>query len=637
MIPAAIVFAFGHEYSEVDSNGRRWQLFVFGPCRGRLHTEGVDYPGLEAFEVHATAEAGKTLQVPIQLKLRVASQEVTVTEDRGPEVSTDPSQSAGATVVKDSDLDALPDNPDDLMDMLQARAGPGASAMGGIRKFCLMASPAANFLRRTPLKKSRSIRIGFPRPTSGRGAARSRLSLSLVQTHFTGALGLTDSDAAFNSRNPYATNKADYLNRMFTADAGDSFKNRASYTFNFYQNTINNTALIDAVTLSPATLAETPVRSTVVIPRDDVSGTGRLDYQISTNHTFVGSYRYLQSSRDNNGVGQYSLESLGYPSKITTSEVHLTETAALSSSMVTETRFGYTRIRTYQYGETSTPEVMVSAAFTGGSAQTGRTSDVNTLFEAQSNTTVVHSAHTIQFGGRLRYNAITDITPSNFGGTFSFFGVTNAPVLDANNQPVGNETTQISSLEQYRRTLLFESLGYPSGLIRNLGGGASQFSIAAGNPLVSFSQTDLGVYINDDWRARPNLTVSLGLRYETQTNIHVGKDFAPRAALAWSPGAKNGAPPKTVFRTGWGIFYGRVNPFLTQQALRFNGTTEQQYIVQNPDFYPALPAIGSLGGSAESLTTYRLDPQMQATAVLFTEATVERQLPGKTTVSLSYN
>ena len=123
------------------------------------------------------------------------------------------------------------------------------------------------------------------------------------------------------------------------------------------------------------------------------------------------------------------------------------------------------------------------------------------------------------------------------------------------------------------------------------------------NQHIAFLQS--GVYINDDWRARPDLTISLGLRYETQTNIHVGKDFGPRAALAWSPGAKSSAPPKTVFRVGWGIFYGRVNPFLTQQALRFNGTTEQQHIVQNPDFYPVLPAIGSLMGG-QSLTTYRL-------------------------------
>jgi outer membrane receptor protein involved in Fe transport len=178
--------------------------------------------------------------------------------------------------------------------------------------------------------------------------------------------------------------------------------------------------------------------------------------------------------------------------------------------------------------------------------------------------------------------------------------VTNAPVLDPNNQPVGNETTQIDSLEQYRRALLFERLGYASDVIRQLGGGASQFSISAGNPLVKFHQTDLALYGLDDWRALPNLTVSLGLRYEVQNNVHDWKDFGPRVALAWSPNSSNGSgnntSPQTVVRAGWGTFYDLVSTQLIQQTMRFNGITEQQYVVMNPVFYPAIPAINSLAG-----------------------------------------
>src|SRR5205814_913477 len=151
----------------------------------------------------------------------------------------------------------------------------------------------------------------------------------------------------------------------------------------------------------------------------------------------------------------------------------------------------YTRNGNHQHGVTSTPSLIVSNAFNGSSAQTGQTSDINTLVEIQSNTTVVRNVHTIRFGGQLRRTAIADIAPSNFGGTFSFFGVTDAPVLDQNNHPVANETVPINSLEQYRRTLLFASLGYTASRIRSLGGGASQFSIAAGNPQVKFSQAEL--------------------------------------------------------------------------------------------------------------------------------------------------
>ncbi|MFX8601119.1 hypothetical protein ABTL95_19570, partial [Acinetobacter baumannii] len=91
-------------------------------------------------------------------------------------------------------------------------------------------------------------------------------------------------------------------------------------------------------------------------------------------------------------------------------------------------------------------------------------------------------------------------------------------------------------IEQYRRTLAYAQQGYTPAQIRALGGGASQFTIAAGNPSLSASQFDAGVFFGDDWRVRPNLTMSVGLRYETQTNIHDWHDIAPRIGFAWAPG-----------------------------------------------------------------------------------------------------
>jgi hypothetical protein len=173
-----------------------------------------------------------------------------------------------------------------------------------------------------------------------------------------------------------------------------------------------------------------------------------------------------------------------------------------------------------------------------------------------------------------------------------------------------------------------------------LGGGASQFSIAAGMPRVSLGQTDVEVYALDDWRLKPNMTLSAGLRYEIQTNIHTTGDFGPRLALSWSPPAKNGAAPKTVVRLGSGLFYNRVGTYFTQQALRFNGRTQQQFVIQNPLFFPVIPTIDQLLSQAttgpQSLTTYQKDPQLRPSFVWISAATIERQLPGKTSVSLTY-
>lgn len=75
---------------------------------------------------------------------------------------------------------------------------------------------------------------------------------------------------------------------------------------------------------------------------------------------------------------------------------------------------------------------------------------------------------------------------------------------------------------------------------------------------------------------RPNLTLSLGVRYEAQTNIHDWRDFAPRVGLAWGPGGASGrVNPKTVIRAGFGIFYDRFALDNTVTALRYNGHVQQ--------------------------------------------------------------
>jgi len=63
----------------------------------------------------------------------------------------------------------------------------------------------------------------------------------------------------------------------------------------------------------------------------------------------------------------------------------------------------------------------------------------------------------------------------------------------------------------------------PAARIREIGGGATQFSINAGNPLISASQFDLGASVDDDWKARPDLTLSLGLRYEPRLIFMTGE------------------------------------------------------------------------------------------------------------------
>jgi hypothetical protein len=97
----------------------------------------------------------------------------------------------------------------------------------------------------------------------------------------------------------------------------------------------------------------------------------------------------------------------------------------------------------------------------------------------------------------------------------------------------------------------------------------------AGDPTLSGNQVDLSLFVGDDWRVRPNFTLSGGLRYEMQPNIHDWVDFAPRIGIAWAPGASGSARPKTVIRAGFGLFYDRfaLGEHAHCDALRWIGST----------------------------------------------------------------
>ncbi|MDP9171388.1 MAG: TonB-dependent receptor, partial [Acidobacteriota bacterium] len=142
--------------------------------------------------------------------------------------------------------------------------------------------------------------------------------------------------------------------------------------------------------------------------------------------------------------------------------------------------------------------------------------------------------------------------------------------------------------------------------------------------------------MQDDWRLRPGLSLSGGLRYETQTNAHDWSDIAPRLGLAWAIGKPQSGVVKNVIRAGFGIFYDRLSESLTLDALRQNGIRQQQFLISNPTFYPAIPSLASLASGALPQTIRETDAQWRAPAMYQMAIAYERQLPKHVTVSTNY-
>jgi hypothetical protein len=608
--------------------------FSFLKLRSGDYAIQVEAPGFASFESpKITVSPGMREKMRITLKVAVAD-EVKISADAP--LSTAPENNAGAVVIKGKDLDALPDDPDDLQSALQALAGPAAGPNGG-QIFVDGFSGG-----RLPSKESiREVRINqnpFAAEYDQLGFGRIEILTKPGSDTLRGSAFFNFSDESFNSRNPFIGARAPYQQRFYGGNLGGPIvKGKASFFVDFERNEVNDNANINAVRLSDA-LVPTSFTQAVVSPSRRIEFSPRFDYQISQNHTLVGRYSFSRQTRQNAGLGNFTLPEQAIANESRDQRLQLTETAILSPSAINETRFQYLREVGAVTPGSDLPAINVLGAFVSGGAQTGRTRNLANRFELSNFTTLTRGNHTFKFGGRYRYASISDVSPTNFGGTFLFAGGV-APQLDGANQPVPGTLTQITSIERFRRTLLGQRLGFTPEQIRAIGGGPTQLNISGGDPRAEVTQHDVGVYFQDDWKARQNLTVSYGLRYENQTNIQSAFNFAPRLGLAWSLGGGNGQPAKTVIRAGSGIFYNRINENLTLQESRFNGVTQQQLIVTDAaalDGFPNIPSVSALAPFARAQTVRRLSDEVQSPYSIQSIVSLERQLPKGVVFAATY-
>jgi hypothetical protein len=621
-----VIDSKGVEKAVVTNDSGSYLVSGLAPGKYMVRATNTGFAMSETPDVEVVA--GKPLQFDITLKVAIEEQKVTVSSDNR-EVSTEPENNAGAVVLKDADIDALPDDPDDLAAALQALAGPSAGPNGG--QIFVDGFTGGRLPPRASIREVRINSNPFSAEYDRLGFGRIEILTRPGTDRYRGQVSFNFNDDALNARNPFADHRPPIQTRQYGGNFGGPIsKKKASFFVDFDKRDINDQALIVATVLD-ANNNIVGLNETVGIPSRRTSFSPRIDYQINQNHTLVGRYNYAKTTRVT-GVGGFSLPSRAYDTENSEQSIQLTETAIINKTIVNETRFQFEHQNNAQDADNSIPTIDVSEAFTGGGSQVGQSHSTTRDWELSNNTSFALHTHSLKAGARLRGVHIDQVSPQNFGGTYSFFGGSFGPILDANEQPLGGAEL-INSIERYRRTQALLAQGFSGAQIRALGGGASQFRLSSGNPESEVSQVDIGGYFQDDWKVRPNLTLSLGLRYENQSNVDSNFNFGPRVGFAWSPG---GQQSKTVIRGGYGVFYDRLSENLTMTAERLNGVNQQQFTVQNPDFFPLIPTPEQLVTFAVPGSVYRLADNLQAPYTLQSVISVERQLPHNLTLATSY-
>ena len=247
----------------------------------------------------------------------------------------------------------------------------------------------------------------------------------------------------------------------------------------------------------------------------------RSDYNLSENHNFTFGYQLGRSNdlRQFSGTNRLADSLIGRIRN--TDGFNTTYNWIVTPKTVNQFRFQYSTLRPFSAAsEAENPVVLITFTPPGessttqifGSSTTGSSDRREKRFQFQDTLNYTIKAHTLRAGADFQRVNSTYIDRFDTTGTYRFSNFSNF------------SQNSVTSLQQ-----AFNS----DSRVRN---------------------TYYGVFLQDDWRVRSNVSLSLGVRYENETVVDDNNNFGPRAAIAWNPFKGE----KTVIRAGAGIFYNRV-------------------------------------------------------------------------------
>jgi hypothetical protein len=565
--------------------------YLFPQLAPGTYTITVTAPGLALAQAQSvTVDAGRATLQNLALNIAVDQQQVTVTE-QGTGLDTSPDNNSSAIVIKGKDLDALSDDPDELQDELNALAGPAAGPNGG--QIYIDGFTGGQLPPKSSIREIRINQNPFSAEYDKLGYGRIEILTKPGTDHLHGMIMASGNDSAFNSLNTFVTSEPPYYSTFFLGNVSGSLSKSSSWFVSGFRRDNNANSIINAQLLDP-TGGSYNYSAAVSNPQTRLDLSPRFDFQLTPSNTLSIRYMYDRQKSSNNGVSQFALQTQGYDTLNQENTLQVSDTQILSARLVNETRFEYIRDRDNQTPLFTTPTITVQGAFTGGGNNEGTIRDAQDHYELQNYASAALGVHAIRFGGRLRLVRDANESTAGFNGSYTY-----------------------SSLDNY-------AAGQPS-----------QYQVTVGTPAARVVLFDAGLFFQDDWRLRPNFTLSYGIRYEGQNRINDHADFGPRFSFAWAVNG-GGKPATTVIRGGYGWFFDRFQSTNVLQAIRQNGINQQEYVVKNPaPGNTALPS-SSLGASEAAPTTYSIAPNLTAPINMQAAIGIEHRFGKNITVASTY-
>jgi hypothetical protein len=424
-------------------------------------------------------------------------------------------------------------------------------------------------------------------------------------------------DDNFNARNALSGGKLRMNQQQYGGSLGGPIvPNRTFYFTNFEQRLLDQTGLVAILPenvpvinarLASAGYAGSPI-STGIYPNPvhSTNVLGKVDHQAGGSDQLTARYSLYHVTSDNSrGAGALNAPSASAGLNNVDHSIAFANTWTISSRTVNETRVQFA------FGDLKAPptDAIGPAVSIAGVASFGTLSGapqrrVNKMYQLVDNLSHQAGAHALRAGVDIVFNDDTITFPRSTRGSYSF-----------------------------------------SSLANFLSGNYSGFAQTFGDPIVSQTNPNVGVYAQDEWKVGSGLTLNLGLRYDLQFLETINADtnnVSPRVGFTWSPSASQ----NLVVRGSAGLFFDRV-PLraIANAILSAANTTDLNNlhqpsvsgIIPTQDGSPTFPNILSARLLTTTLVDFTtMDRDLQNAYSRQASVEVERSLGASRTVSIGY-
>jgi hypothetical protein len=533
----------------------------------------VEFPGFEPFDAPFTL-ARATNDATVTLLIEGFKEEVLV--DDLAAATDDRSGNSLTTTLEAEDIAELPDDPDELAQVLEQMTG-GAGAVFQVDGFRGGTLPPRDEIRQIRFRVN-----SFSADNHDAGRVQVQIITRPNVRTWSGNANFGLRSDVLNARNAFAREQTPELFRRFSAGMrGPIVNGRTSLRLNVDGNRSFDSGTIVAQLEDRSTLASQFRR-----PVEATNFTLGIEHALTDDQTLRVEYRREQDNRQNQGVGDFNLLERASTRRGTESRFRTSVQGLFANRILNQTRVEVNVDESESESMSSAPTIRVIDAFTRGGAGVASQNTTKT-FQVANDTDFTRGLHVMRAGFELDVANFREFDARNAAGTFTF-----------------------SSLDNF------------------LAGRPDTFTQRLGTAETSFTYYQLGLYWQDDIRLNRTLSISLGARQEMQSYIDDWLNVMPRLGFTWNPGGS-----RTAIRGGYGIFYDWYEASLHDQTIRVDGELQRDLLILDPG-YPDPTG----GVAAEVLPGGRVqaDPNLKMPYVQQTSIGIERPIGPALTLQSSY-